>query len=287
MDQRDQHISTLFLTYAKKGNPNDVVDYTDALVSFSSHYALLKVVEHTMKSAFQQVVENSDTAMASYYGAKFEDLVCAHLLVGGNFKSKALDKPRVKRKMLNLKEAQLRYVPSSTMMWDEMCKKLKESTEVEGERTLSVAPKNFALVDFIDSDGRWFNATMNLQHPVSVKSLENVLNRSNTNGGTETKVDWYWCVPDTVRFKHFQRCPVPVEYEHRVQQHAFFIPSDLKFDTGGMKLHTIANSAGRRQKRSYLWRTIAKCNDWHLREELNRLEVENPKSNAYIATVKK
>lgn len=83
VEQRDEHLETPFLTYNLQNSEHYDINYTRSTVGFTSHYGMLRLIQHVVESAFDDVVLNNEPNMATFYGARFEDLVYAHLINGG------------------------------------------------------------------------------------------------------------------------------------------------------------------------------------------------------------
>lgn len=91
--------------------------------------------------------------------------------------------------------------------------------------TLYRSPPNFGVLDFLDSEGRMYNATLNVAHTIAVRPLRELVRVS---GGRKLKL--YWCVPDTSKFQNYAERPISdAHLAQSVRQHVLWMPRTPAF----------------------------------------------------------
>lgn len=92
MKNRKQSLSTFFVRY-KLRNPElgTKADYKTADIVFLSHYAMVKLLTYVVGLAFDDIMHERNPKKRAYYGARFEYITCARLILGGRFVKKNLD----------------------------------------------------------------------------------------------------------------------------------------------------------------------------------------------------
>lgn len=224
----DQHLASMFLTYDVEQSKQDKVDYMQESIRFISHYAMLRVVEYVMKSAFTTVVDNGDS---SCLGARFEDLVCVHLLHGGTFNIRQILNTTTtsRTSALFLRKAVPHYIVNESVMLGKMC---QPADSLSGSslgfnhknRVLFVPSRSFPVINFVDSESLWFSATTELNPTITDNEWSSIIKHVEKKG---IKADLYWCVPERQAYQRFQPPTLPETLSNYIRQHILWIPSEL------------------------------------------------------------
>lgn len=224
----DQHLASMFLAYDVEQSKQVKVDYMRKSVRFISHYAMLRVVEYVMKSAFTTVVDDGDS---SCLGARFEDLVCVHLLRGGTFNIRQISNTTTtsQTSALFLRKAVPRYIVNESVMLDKMCQSADSISGIslgfhEKKRVLFVPSRSFPVINFVDSESLWFCATTELNPTITANEWSSITKHVEKS---VIKADLYWCVPERQAYQSFQPPVLPEKLSNYIRQHILWIPGEL------------------------------------------------------------
>lgn len=227
IEERGRHLSTLFMTYEKQDDDDDgEISILNPKVTFVSRYSKYWVIQHVFKSAFDSIVNEKDRKMNSFRGAGFEDLVSAYLMLGGTLNRKKLVNGKEEKiKTVKFENADVYFAQNQASVFKELGKR-RDSDGKQKQRVVTIAPESFAVIDFMDSSGLLFNATLDMSHKIAVGVAVDSLKRIiNARPHPSHPLHLHWCLPDVPEFRNkFKKRPLAKELDTVVKQYALFIP---------------------------------------------------------------